>query len=251
LSTTSSASSTSSTTTTIGHSIALTVSLNNLTQVASEELLLQQLTQATQNSAGTGATVTVVIHYITVKSTYAGFITINHNDIITAYAAMANISISRITVNNQTYVSGGRRLTESAEILAQVDNEDGVDVVQKSKSVADANNAAVLLDQLRNVDPVAYATTGIGLTSPPISLLSATTKVTGTPVAPAAGAVQAQVASSIPGGGTVTVSVSSNAPTTTAPSTTSYTWDPNVDDDHAPLGPMMTVWFAIYAFLTH
>jgi hypothetical protein len=235
------------------HKMAVTVSLNNISEIISEAALMAKLTTAMTKAAGSGATVKVVIQFINIQSLFGGFSSINHDDIITAYAAMAGLNVSQISVNNQTHssVAGGRRLLSDATVIANVPNTEGVDCVAESQRIIAANSASALTAQLKTVNSNAYANLSCTLPNPPIAAFSVTTEVTGTSSAPTAADVETEVGTAV--GGTVTATVISSSPasSTSAAAATSTSTPGNIvgQDDHAPIAPMMTLWAVVYAFM--
>jgi hypothetical protein len=224
--------------------------LNNISNVSSEAALISQIKAGMAAAVGSDS-VQVTIHFIAVNSLYGGFSSINADDIITAYAAMAGINISQVTVNNATHSSfiGGRRLSLSqvspvsssdAAVGAKVENTDGVDVVAESQRIIVQNSANGLTSQLKLVNPATYANVSCTLPNTPIAALSATTVINWAQAAPDVVAIQTQLASAIGGGATVIASVTS-VTTDTQPPTTPST-------DHAAIASMITIWVAAYAF---
>jgi hypothetical protein len=224
--------------------------LNNISNVSSEAALISQIKAGMAAAVGSDA-VEVTIHFIVVNSLYGGFSSINTDDIITAYAAMAGINISQVTVNNATHssLSSGRRLSLSqvspvsssdAAIGAKVENTDGTDVVAESQRIIVQNSANGLTSQLKLVNPATYANVSCTLPNTPIAALSATTVINWAQAAPDVVAIQTQLASAIGGGATVIASVTS-VTTDTQPPTTPST-------DHAAIASMITIWVAAYAF---
>jgi len=254
LATTSTTMSTALVTTSTGTAVTTTITvasnLNSITQYGSEAALKQQLEAGILAAAGSDATVVVEIQYTSVQSTYGGFSQINHDDMITAYAAMAGVSVSQVTVNNQAHssIGGGRRLLSDATVVVNIPNSAGVDCITESQRIIAANSPAALLTELQAVSSATYANSALTLPNAPVATIAATTKITGTAVAPTVAAVQTQVGSAV--GGTVIATVTSSAPTTTGSptQTSSSTVDPVSLVDHAPIAPMMTIWAAIYGF---
>jgi hypothetical protein len=229
------------------HTITLGVTVNNISEIQNEAALIQSVTSAMQTAAAAGANVTVVLHHITVTSTYTGLDVINCDELITAYAAMVNISHASVRCNNASHstVSGARRLLD-ATMEAKITNDDNTDVVQKAKDVAAQNSGATLLAKLKEANPEGYANqSSITLPDPPVTAMSLTTEVTGTETAPTVSDIVTEVQNEVPGGAVATASVS----TVTVPpaTTTATTTASGIEDDHAAIAPMMTFWAVLYA----
>jgi hypothetical protein len=221
--------------------------LSNLSAITSQAALIAALTAGVSTGAGGSGNVTVVITLMKLSSSYDGFVAgFNVPSVIAAYANMTNLSITLVTVNNQS--SGGRRLSTTADVVASIPNAAGSDVVADTKAAA----AATTVGGFR----AALAAQGISVsssfqfTATPTASAEITSTVTGSSSATLNEAtLQNSVGSQVPGGATASlpVIVSSAVTTTTAaPTTTAAAIDSGAI---SIVVRTMAIWAAVYVFM--
>jgi hypothetical protein len=158
---------------------------------------------------------------------------------------MTGLSLDAVTANNATH-PGGRRLAETADVVATVQN-DNTDVVVAMKAVVAATTVSGLVSALAAQGVSAPSLTG----DPPAVKVVVTSSVTGSPISSIdQTALKQAVSSAIPGGASVSVSV---VATTAAPGgiTTTVSSKGSADDSGAIsiVAPTMSLWAAMYAFM--
>lgn len=230
------------------HAITMTITLTNISAVADEATLLQQIRAGLLSAAGGGsAEVTeVVIAFINVVSVYKNLPQIVVDAIITAYVAMTVVARASVTVNGQLHSGDNstRRLQSDATVKAKITKQSGVDVVQASQTLTQSVSLASMITQLEMTSDYAAGSLS-GMTMDPITTeLSVTSKVKGTATAPTAADIESNVGSAIVGAG-ATVSGVSVASTGVASTTT-----PSSMEDNAPVASLLIAWAAVcYAFV--
>jgi hypothetical protein len=228
------------------HTIAMTITLTNISAVADEATLLQQIRAGLLAAAGGGtAEVTeVVIAFINVVSVYKSLPQIVVDAIITAYVAMTSFARASVKVNGQSHSgdSSTRRLQSDATVKAKVTNTPSVDVVQTSQTLTQSVSLSAMITQLEATSDYAAGSLS-GMTMDPITTeLSVTSKVKGTATAPTEADIVSNVGSSIVGAG---ATVSGVSVTSTGVATTTQSME-----DNAPVASLLIAWAAVcYAFV--
>jgi hypothetical protein len=222
------------------HTVQLKVALGNINQVVNKAQLVNEITASLKAASGgtpDDVSVNVTITNIKLTSVFSGLPSVVTNSVIDAYHNMTGIPKDQITVNGASY-SGGRRLTETATVIATVMDTANSDVVANTKLALTSSSAILMVTALKAVDSTTYgALTASSLTLAPITTeMTVTTVVTGVVTAPTTGAITTQLTTTISGGANITsVSVTTEVYTVTTTQ--------NTQESGAPILSLITGWF--------